>query len=222
MDVAGSLAEFRRVTGDTSTPPLWSDEDFLAFYNDAINEACERARLIEDRLTPSCCLITLQAGVDTYPLAPSVIGVKRASFNGRPLEQTSVEKMDSSCSGWETRTGHPEAVIVDESALRVVWIPTADINGQEVNLTVWRRPLLPRTLTGPDSVAPPDIPERYHLRLLSWVYKRAYSVDDPEMQDANRAATYDGLFTADFGARVDANVQRKRRDKRPPVVRFRF
>lgn len=222
MDVAGSLAEFRRVTGDTSTPPLWSDEDFLAFYNDAINEACERARLIEDRLTPSCCILTLQAGVDTYPLDPVVIGVKRSSFNGRPLEVTSVETMDGRDSDWEARTGRPEGVIIDERSVRVLWIPTADYDGQEINLTVWRRPLAPRTLTGPSSDAPPDIPERYHLRLLSWVYKRAYSVDDPEMQDPTRAATYDALFTADFGARVDANVQRKRLDKRRRVVKFRF
>lgn len=221
MDVAGLLADFRRVTGDRTDPYLWSDEDFLAFLNDAVNEACERARLIEDRLTPQCCILTLRAGIDTYPLDPVVVAVKRAGFNGKPLTVTSVEEMDQRVACWETRAGMPEAVIVGETDLRVLWVPTPDLDGQEINLTVYRRPLVALTLdnSGTDI---PALPERYHLRLLNWVYKRAYSVDDPEVQDPTKAAAYDSLFAGDFGARTDANVQRKRRDKRPPVVRFRF
>lgn len=221
MDVAASLAEFRRVTGDKTAPYLWGDDDFLAFYNDAINEACERALLIEDHTSAACCSVPLVADQDSYNLHGSVIKVKRVLFRGRPMSETSVEAEDAADGMWESRTGEPKRFIQKEGQLRLVPTPSADVAGESLTLTVYRRPLEPRALAGPTNTAP-ELPERYHLRLLSWVYKRAYSVDAPELQDLARANHFDRLFVADFGERIDANVQRKQRDRKPPVTRFRF
>jgi hypothetical protein len=221
MKVADFIAEFRRVTGDKAAPFLWADADVLAFLNDAINEACERALLLEDRLSARVCTLILVAGQDTYRLHDSVIRVKRVTFRGRPLDETSVEAEDGNDGNWETRTGEPRRFIQTEGRLRLVPTPTADQADEELGLTVYRRPLEPRTLQG-DTASAPELPERYHLRLMNWVYKRAYSVDDPEIADPARADRFDRLFAGDFGDRIDANVQRKQRDRKPPVTRFRF
>ena len=41
---------------------------------------------------------------------------------------------------------------------------------------------------------------------------------DAEVFDTSKAATSLALFVQSFGERPDANVQRKQRDRRPPVV----
>jgi hypothetical protein len=51
---------------------------------------------------------------------------------------------------------------------------------------------------------------------------RAYLKQDAETFNPIKAAEYLGLFEQAFGERPDANVQRKRRDKRPRVVRMIF
>jgi hypothetical protein len=224
MRVADFITEFRRVTGDGSVPYLWSDEDILAFLIDAINEACERALLIEDRTTARCCTLALVADQDTYRLHTSVIKVKRVTYAGRALTETSVEAMDQQDANWESRTGTPLAYIQTEGKLRVIPIPTAAMETaeDELALTVYRRPLEDVALTGDLAGELVEIPARYHLRLMSWVYHRAYTVEDPELKDLAKAATWERKFAGDFGERIDANVQRKQRDRKPPVIRFRF
>jgi hypothetical protein len=219
MDVAAFIAEYRRVTGDTVDPYLWSDAFILSAVVEALNEACERALLIEDRTTPACCAITIVAGTDTYALHSSVIKVKRVVFRGRALEESSVEAEDRRNPVWESQTGEPKRYILTERELRLVPNPVAGVNGETLALTVYRRELVARSLSGAGAEAP-EINERYHLRLMNWLFFKGYSKRDAETLDPVKAETFEALFTADFGARVDANVQRKQRDRRPPVVRY--
>jgi hypothetical protein len=217
MDVAAFDAEYRRVTGDTADPPLWTAADVLSYLNDALNEACERALLLEDRTT--CCAIALVANTDTYPLHASIIKVKRVAFRGRALIETSVEAEDRRDGIWETRTGTPLRYILTGSQLRLVPTPNAGAAGEDLALTVYRRELVARTLAAPNNTAP-ELDERFHLRLMNWLYCRGYSKRDAETLDAAKVTEFEARFTADFGAKVDANVQRKQRDRRPPVVRY--
>ena len=62
------------------------------------------------------------------------------------------------------------------------------------------------------------IPERFHERLMDWVLHRAYLKQDADTFDPNKAATSLALFVQAFGERPDANVQRKQRDRQPPIV----
>ncbi|WP_132750411.1 hypothetical protein [Simplicispira metamorpha] len=58
----------------------------------------------------------------------------------------------------------------------------------------------------------------HHGGVRYWVYRCAYLKQDAETFDKMKAGEYGALFTASFGERPDANVQRKQRDRRPPVV----
>ena len=99
MKVADFITEFRDIVKDNEVPQFWSSENIVRYLNEAVQEACERAKLIEDRTTPAVCSITLQAGESTYAIHPSVFEIKRLAFRGKPLAETSVEGLDGNCPG---------------------------------------------------------------------------------------------------------------------------
>lgn len=220
MKVADFITEFRDTVKDHIEPPFWTSENIVRYLNEAVQEACERAKLIEDRSTPTVCSITLQAGVSTYNLHPSVLEIKRLSCRGRPLDETSTEELDCHSPGWETRSGQPRVYVFEQASgtqppkVRLVPTPTAT---DTIALTVYRGALKP--LSADLDTATPEIPARFHDRLMDWALHRAYLKQDADAFDPNKAAVSLALFVQAFGERPDANVQRKQRDRRPPLVR---
>lgn len=217
MTVADFIAQFRSDLDDAVADYLWSDADIIRYLNGAVREACERALLIEDR-TSAASLITTAIGTADYALHPSVIQIKRVAFRGRPLVETSVEQMDAECCNWESQSGEPRRYIAND--LAILLTPKPD-TAEAVALTVYRRPLaafnIDPTVSGALS---PEFNEIYHERLTNWMYRCAYLKQDAETLNKSKAAEFDALFTAAFGERPDANVQRKHRDQRPPIVRM--
>ena len=220
MKVEDFISAFRAAVGDVELPHFWSPELIVRYLNEAVQEACERAKLIEDRLTPAVCSINLQANVSTYSLHPSVFEIKRLTFRGRPLDEASVEGLDCDYPGWELRSGAPRCFIFEQASgvqpPKVRLVPTP-LMAEPVGLTVYRGALKP--LSADIDTGKPEIPERFHERLMDWVLHRAYLKQDADTFDPAKAATSLALFVQAFGERPDANVQRKRRDKRPPLVR---
>lgn len=219
MRVSELIQAFRVTVKDDAEPHFWSSETIVGFLNEAVQEACERALLIEDR---SISLTTVP-GQSTYALPVSAFLVKRVIFRGRPIDETSVEALDCEAAGWESRAGQPRCFVFEPESgarapqLRLVPTPTST---DAVGLTIYRGALKPLT---PDvDMAKPEIPERLHLRLLEWVYHRAFLIQDADTFDPARAATSLALFVQAFGERRDANVQRKQRDRRPRVVRMHW
>ena len=223
MKVEDFIEEFRDTVKDSVEPFFWSSENIVRYLNEAVQEACERAKLIEDRRTPAVCNLALQAGVSTYDLHPSVLEIKRLTLNGQKLDETSVEELDEDCPGWELQSGKPSCFIFEQAAgvqpprVRFVRSPVAT---GAVALTVFRGALKP--LSADLDTAKPEIHERFHERLMDWVLHRAYLKQDAEVFDPNKAAQSLGLFVQAFGERPDANVQRKHRDRRPPVVHINW
>lgn len=223
MKVADFITEFRATVGDAELPHFWSSELIVRYLNEAVQEACERAYLIEDRLTPAVCSITVEPDVSTYQLHASVFEIKRATLRGRPLDETSVEELDEDCPGWENWKGLPRAFIFEQAngartaSIRLVRVPT---QADTLALTVYRGALKP--LSAELDIGKPEIPERFHERLMDWVLHRAYLKQDADTFDPSKAAESLGLFVQAFGERPDANVQRKQRDRRPPLVQINW
>jgi len=134
-----------------------------------------------------------------------------------------VEELDCDAPGWELRSGHPRCFIFEQASgvqppkVRLVPVPTM---AEPIALTVYRGAL--QALNACISTAQPEIPSRFHERLMDWVYHCAYLKQDADTFDPKKAAESLAFFTQAFGERIDANVQRKQRDKRPPVVRMIF
>lgn len=223
MKVADFIDEFRSTVADHVEPPFWSSENIVRYLNEAVQEACERAKLIEDRTNSAVCSITTQANESTYSLHPSVFEIRRLTFSGRLLDETSVEELDQDCPGWESRNGQPRAFVFEQASgvqpAKVRLVPTPTAAGS-IALTVFRGAL--KSLSADIDQAKPELPERFHERLMDWVLHRAYLKQDADTFDRNKAAESYALFVQAFGERPDANVQRKRRDKRPPVVRVNW
>ena len=228
MTLADFIARFRLDRDDQADGKLWSDAEIRAYLNSAIDEVCERALLVEDTTTAACCEVTLVAGTSTYALHGAVIHVKRVKFNGLVLSETSDESLDRTDVYWETRTGDPlEYVLKNKSGLRVVPTPTAAsvAKSSKLYLTVYRTQLVAITEdTDEDSDLSTliGIPQIYHLRMLPWLYAQALRKVDTQTLDRDEADRQEAIFQTSFGVRPDANVQRKRRDRRPPIVRINW
>ncbi len=220
MRVEDFIREFRQTVHDHIVPPFWSDAAVVSYLNEAVQEACERAQLIEDRTTPVVCALPVIAGQARYALHPSVLLIKRATLNGALLHETSLEDLDEESCHWETRVGTPRRFLFDEAIgatppqLQLVSTPAAP---GVVGLTVYRGALKPLSKDRPNEA--PEVPARFHTRLLDWIYHRAYFKQDADTFDPAKGAQALALFEQSFGVRPDANVQRKQADRQPPIVR---
>ncbi|MEJ5028817.1 phage adaptor protein [Comamonas sp. MYb69] len=219
MNVGDFITAFRTACLDQADPPFWASEEIVGFLNEAVQEASERAKLIEDRSTSSVCALSVVIAQDTYPLHPSVLEINRATFNGRVIDETSVEEEDSHSCGWEQREGQPRRFIYEPASgarppqLRLVPRPNSP---GAIALTVYRGALRP--LSACSSIESPELPTRFHTRLLHWMMYRAHLKQDADTFDTVKAGEHLALFEQAFGRRDDANVQRKHRDDSPPLV----
>lgn len=215
MNVGELIQLFRRQADDADGRQFWSDQELVGYLNEAVQEACERAKLIEDRAEA-----TLTPGQSTCSLDPSVFEVKRVTHAGRRLEESSVEELDRTYGQWESRTGRPRYFLLIQAnasqPAQLRFVPTPH-EGMVIEATVVRGALTPLSATALDDE--PEINARLHTRLLDWVLHRAFMKPDAEVFDAQRSATALAMFEQAFGRRPDANVQRKQRDRRPPIVR---
>lgn len=216
MNVADFITTFRREMVDDASPPLWSDEDIAAYLDEAVREACERARLIEDSTTPAVTILAVMAGQASYQLHPSVIDLKRATYLGKPLDLSSVEAEDQNDMTWENRVGSEPLryIYSGMGTLRIVPIPTVDLT---LKLTVYRYPLV--NLSADNDQQTPEIPDVFHSRLKAWIYRCAYLKQDADAFNKSSSQEFEAQFERSFGVRLDANIARKRRDRTFPVVR---
>lgn len=232
------IAQFRSDVDDAKEPFLWDADDVQAYLDDAIAEACDRARLIRDSTTPEVCEITVTAGTSTYDLHESILSVELGQLQSQrlPLELSSTLAMETMASpffsrgrnaygswtnfgqSWRTRTGTPRVLVLDRAGKRFSGrlspIPTAN---DVLQLEVFRGAL--ESLKD-DKCEPEGVPLRLHLRLVDWMKHLAYLKQDTETRDEEKSKMFAALFASAFGDRVDANVRRMQEDRRPKVVAF--
>lgn len=215
------LSELRDETrgrlDDRAPPYLWSNDFLDRYLNNAVEEAAIRARLIYDERTPRVVEIGLREGIADYPFAAEVIRVDYAilASTGRPLRRVKDRELHDWDCEWKNATGTPIAFYEREKSLRIYRIPQA---ADTVQLGLWRLPLC--KLTRDDDE--PEIPRREHIKLVDWACREAYLKRDSDTQDENKAATFEGLFTASFGPRESADVYRKRRLRGATLVKARW
>lgn len=222
MNLGELRCALRELLSDVVQPYLWCDDTLNRYLNNAVREACIRARLLKDDSDslPRLCVITVTPGQPIIKLQPEVLVVRSGALDSEQSKLWSVtsESLDRYMPMWESQfmaPGTPGFMVMDlaQKTLRLVPTPTTT---DTLRLRVWRAPL-DKDLMRMDDDEPviqlPDIEELKH-----WAAHEAYLKKDGESPDANRSATHLELFEQRFGARPSLHEMARWADS-PPRIR---
>ncbi len=228
-ELAQNILRDRSDLSSGPTDDLWSDATLVGYINEAQQKLARQGLVIRDATTPEVTQVTLAAGVSSYTLHPSVIGVISAQFAGDTGDLaraghsafSSIQSPDPlffDSSQISTLTpGKPLAFGTDEEVdvvtgasgvvnMRVYPAPTIDYNGSIIQLRVVRKPI--NKLVSTALTVIPEVPEDYHLGLLDWAAYRALRNVDSDADAIAAADRYKAEFL-EMVAQARADISRK-------------
>ncbi|MDH1865733.1 hypothetical protein N5D83_02730 [Pseudomonas chengduensis] len=217
MKLAELIRRVRTEANDMVVPYFWSDEDVAAWLNDAVSEACIRARLIHESQDAAVCQIAVTAGQAVYPLHPALYELTRLALypadGSRPevLRLCSSERLDAERLDWPDEVGCPLFAVQGDTDLRLVPSPE---QGATLKLEGYRTPIVEMKLADKDS-AEPAIHREHHRHLIHWALHKGFAVPDMETFDPNRSAQAERAFEDHFGLRPSADLRRSTREDTP-------
>lgn len=200
MTLQDLITLYRADMQDEQEPYFCSDKLLTLYANEAQDEACRRGRLLVDSSSPFC-KIAYQAGDATVPLDPSVLNVLRAvGDDGQHMAMVEADVMDADYPAWRSlshRYRRPTRLVsgLDTGALHL-W-PRPNEAGT-IELTVQRLPKA-RLVNMTDE---PEIRAEAHPALAQWLCYRAFSRQDTELFNENKAQAALKKFEAEFGPKV--------------------
>lgn len=213
MNLEALRAQFRADADDqVANPYLFSDAQITDWLNEAVEEACIRASLLQEDEDAAVCLVAVTAGTASYALHTSVIDVTVASFtpvdgDRIDLELTDRIELDRLMPGWRTSTDDPVYLVQDDTKVRIV--PTPQVAGV-LAIECVRLPMEPMTSESDE----PEIAQIHHRQLVNWALFRAFSKPDSETIDPTRAEKGESAFVGYFGIRPDAEIRKTYRANR--------
>jgi hypothetical protein len=207
MTLAELRSLFRLKAGDTAIPYLWEDAEVDDYLNAAESEAAERASLIYDD-TSAASLIAVVAGTKRYALTADVVRLDYAELTTPPA----TEPLEVSIIDRREQAGRALFLVPDGAAIELNFEPQAD---GTLRLGMYRLPAAEMVLV----TDTPEIAAKHHRKLLDWALHLAYLKTDSDGFDQGKADRHEGEFIANFGQRIDANVQRKQRERRRRTTR---
>lgn len=236
MTLADLLDAYRNAADDETEPYRADDARVTGWLNEAVDEACLRAKLIFDTTSPLCTLRVV-AGTQAYVLHPAIDDIAAAWMDKhhtvlQPTDQSALDRgrdvrwhlnspswraayVDASAwcgSNWRMWNGQPRFIIRDGQSIRLVPNPTSD---DVLHLEVYRRPLAAEKLDAANATTcVPRVSFQYQPALVEWALYRAFMRRDEDQVDPAVAAAHLQLFEAAFGPRTDANVVRKQHEQR--------
>lgn len=211
MNLLELTRRFRVMARDTVEPFLFSDEDVIAWLNDAQQQAVIRARLLLEDANPDVCEIVTTPGQHTYPLHSALYELASIRFKPdgdtrtKPIQLVSCEWLDQNYHQWRDDAERPTRYAIQtENNLRLV--PPPQVPGTLL-IEGYRLPLEPLAIDTDE----PEIHKANHEKLIYWALHRAFSVVDSETIDKDRASMAEYEFSRHFGLAVDADMRRATR-----------
>lgn len=200
------LDDCREELDDTVAPHLWGDELLIRYLNEAVEEACIRARLLVESRRTNICSVALKAGQADYTLHPSIYVIRRAVLEdrqGEPLLRTTSAVLDGCREQWRTEQGRPRYLVRDRQAREISLSPVPAEDGALL-LTVWRMPEAGEVME--DDGDEPVIDAIHHRKLVHWACHRAFNKRDVERYSSQDADRQVGMFIDYFGDRPTARA----------------
>jgi hypothetical protein len=198
------LADTREELDDEVAPYLYGDDKLIKYLNEAVHEAALRTRCLVESERDDMCVITLQPGIATYELHPSVVVIRRAYLDSAPdrhLTRTTSAHLQRHHCEWRTERGEPRFLVRDRQARKITLSPIPEVAGT-LRLELWRVPTEEEVMeSGDDEPAGGPI---YQHELFRWACFRAFNKKDSEQNDTTLADRNLALFEAAFGHRPSA------------------
>lgn len=231
MTLQELIEEFRRQVNDEAQPYLWSDEEVLAYAIDAQDVFVRRSGGIADVTvaSPSTTRLTdldLTAGDPYSPISPYILRIRsgRLLTAARDVQFSQESDMDNvvktdygmtlGTSFDDTLTGAVSYGILGVRDNYVRWVKVPS-DSDTCRLHVFRLPY-PRIASQED---PLEVQEQHHRHLLLWMKHLAYSKQDAEARDDEKAEKFEAMAEK-YMATASREQQRVR--FRPRQVQFRW
>jgi hypothetical protein len=213
------IDDARVLTRDTAQPYLWSDADWTVYANQAQTDACRRAHLITDTLTDTdgtnaLCLYTLAPAAKTITLHGSIIHVRNVVLisTGLPLPEARREDIGALFPQWESAADDVPIVWCQNYQKGKLRFYPGSAAADSVRMTVIRAPMKPMALASPGPQVNLEIDDVYREGMVLGMLARAYRKPGEETMNPQQAASYEALFTREFGEPRSALVEQWQRD----------
>jgi hypothetical protein len=223
VDLKGLLAVTREWLDDQEKPYLWETASLARAVNNAVREACLRARLLKDDAIslPELCRITVRAGQPRVRFAPEILVPRsgRMESGGCRLWALPAESMDRLRPHWDddtTNTGsQPEFAVMDLAQKTLHLYPTP-ATADTLLLRVWRMPLEKERMRNPQDTPVIKLPDDQEL--CHWACYEALLNPDAELSNPVKAGDHLAMFEQRFGSRPSLHDMARWADS-PPRVR---
>lgn len=185
--------------GGDGSDMLCSDELLTIYANEAQDEACRRAQLLRDAMSP-LCTVAYAVGDAAIALDARIVQVLRAFVDGWPVDVLGEQQMNAFMPTWMAASApapRPTALVAGVTDGYLHLWPVPSQTGQ-IKLQVQRLPLKPMRLETADTDRPEIRPE-LHRSLVHWMLYRAYNRGDTELFNDGKAAVHLAQFEAEFG-----------------------
>ena len=206
----GELIElYREEAVDKVRPYLCSNELLFRFATEAERETCRRSHLLVDS-TSSICSIPVSANDPLIDIDPAIINIRRAKLSTSAYSLTPIraEEMDRVNPGWEKHVGTPTTYVTNYQTNAIRLYPIQQVSA-DLNMTVSRLPF--KAMQSEEDE--PEIREEYHPALVKWMLYRAYSRQDADMFDPQKAAMALADFEREFGKKASGRNARWQEDR---------
>lgn len=220
MNLGALILSFRVDANDKVEPYFHSDDVLKIWFNEAVEEACIRGRLIREWLNLDVCEYDVGIGQTQCQLHESLYEISSARLQDPNTHQTSdlilvstemLDRIYNGANDWRTMEGEPKYLIQGDTDIRISPVPTQPF---KIRLEGYRLPLVDM-IENTDS---PELNRGHHRHLVNWVLHRAFSVPDEEFVDGDKAAMALERFEQYFGLRPDSDLRRMTRHDVPHVV----
>ncbi len=182
---------FRETVEDEVAPYLWSDELAFQYLDDAQKMFCRLTGGLGDGSSP----LTQLTYTDTdewLDISPLILKFRGAMdrVTGRPVTIVNFEDMREHGLRFDGKTGNVGYLVIGIEPGRARLYPKPVADG-DIDLIVDRLPLKRITDAGDQKL---EIAEQHHQHMVLWMAHRAYSKQDTETADRNRAADFEMKF----------------------------
>lgn len=195
---------------------LWKNDELVDYTTEVVNEFARVTEYWQDKTTVEICRVPVITGQNWVPIDNRIIRIRRAKLDlsNTPLGIVNSRNEDITFPNFDSATnqGNPRQLMMGEETDKA-YFDRYPIKDDTLGLAVVRYPLCALE-TGKEM----DIPDRYCLKLLCGARSLAYSKQDADTYDANKALGLDTEFQGEL-RKIKRELAKKRRH--PREVRYR-